>query len=71
MIYLANLIYIPSDKSSGVVLMNTEDYKLEIEKKLNHNDIYKTIDTDLKQKNKNKVKKPVENVCKIEIIDKT
>ncbi|CAG2246908.1 unnamed protein product [Mytilus edulis] len=70
LLYDTSIVIRPSDKSSGVVIMNTEDYKLEVEKELDNNDTYKAIDKDLTQKNENKVKKLVENLCKREIIDK-
>ncbi|CAG2200706.1 unnamed protein product [Mytilus edulis] len=70
LLYDTSIVIRPSDKSSGVVIMNTEDYKLEVEKELDNNDTYTAIDKDLTQKNENKVKKLVENLCKREIIDK-
>ncbi|CAC5409083.1 unnamed protein product [Mytilus coruscus] len=70
LLYDTSIVIRPSDKSSGVVIMNTEDYKLEVEKELNNNDTYKAIDKDVTQKYENKVKKLVENLCKREIIDK-
>ncbi|CAC5385529.1 unnamed protein product [Mytilus coruscus] len=70
LLYDTSIVIRPSDKSSGVVIMNTEDYKLEVEKELNNNDTYKAINKDLTQKNENKVKKLIENLCKREIIDK-
>ncbi|CAC5381980.1 unnamed protein product [Mytilus coruscus] len=69
LLYDESIVIRPSDKSSGVVIMNTEDYRLEVEKELNNNDTYKATDKDLTQKNENKVKKLVENLCKREIID--
>ncbi|XP_071153747.1 uncharacterized protein [Mytilus edulis] len=70
LLYDTSIVIRPSDKSSGVVIMNTEDYKLEVEKELDNNDTYKAIDKDLTQKNENKVKKIIENLCKREIIGK-
>ncbi|CAC5402835.1 unnamed protein product [Mytilus coruscus] len=68
LLYDESIVIRPSDKSSGVVIMNTEDYKLKVEKELNNNDTYKATYKNLTQKNENK--KLVENLYKREIIDK-
>ena len=69
LLYDDSIVIRPSDKSSGVVILNREDYELEIEKELKNAETYKAVEKDLTQKNENKVKKLIENLFKRGVID--
>ena len=45
-----SIVIRPSNKSSGVVIPNREDYELEIEKELQNVETYKAVEKDLTEK---------------------
>ena len=50
LLYDDSIVIRPSDKSSGVVILNREDYELEIEKELKNAKSYKAVEKDLTEK---------------------
>ena len=68
LLYDETIVIRPSDKSNTIVILNREDYELEVEKELKDNTTYKPVKNDLTQKNENKVKKLVENLYKRSVI---
>ena len=65
-----SIVIRPSDKSSGVVIMNRSDYETEVHDELKDNGTYKEIKEDLTKKIENKIKKNVEGMYKRNVITK-
>ena len=60
----------PSDKSSGVFIMNRSDYEPEVHDELKENGTYKESKEDLTTRIQNKIKKNVEGMYKINVFTK-
>jgi hypothetical protein len=70
LLYDDSIVIRPSDKSSGVVIINRSDYETEVHDKLKDNGTYKEIKEDLTTKIENKIKKNVEGMYKRNVITK-
>ena len=70
LLYDDSIVIRPSDKSSGVVIMNRSDYETEVHDELKDNGTYKEIKEDLTTKIENKIKKNVEGMYKRNVITK-
>ena len=62
LLYDDSIVIRPSDKSSGVVIMNISDYETEVHDELKDNGTYKEIKEDLTTKIEKKIKK-MSKVC--------
>ena len=62
LLYDDYIVIRPSDKSSGVVIMNISDYETEVHDELKDNGTYKEIKEDLTTKIEKKIKK-MSKVC--------
>ena len=70
LLYDDSIVIRPSDKSSGVVIMNRSDYETEVHDELKDNGTYKEIKEDLTTNIENKIKKNVEGMYKRNVITK-
>jgi hypothetical protein len=70
LVYGDLIVIRPSDKTSGIVVLNRNDYENEIYNELKDNDTYTEIDKDITTKIENKIKKSVETMYKQKLITK-
>ena len=62
--------YSSNDKTSGIVVLNRNDYENEIYNELKDNDTYTEIDKDITTQIENKIKKSVETMYKQKLTTK-
>ena len=63
-----SIVIRPSDKSSGVVILNKSDYEDELYNELKDNTTYKEVNKDMTTQIENKIKKQVDKMYKSNII---